>query len=110
MPENTPTPDRPDRSDQPPESAPAETAADTTAVPASTTPPGTETLASEEASTAATEHTATQEALVAGGTGGQRVTRRTIHRRETEETTQETITEDLPLYSGPVSDHPAPVG
>jgi hypothetical protein len=41
---------------------------------------------------------------------GRRVTRRTVHRRETETHTEETITEDLPVYQGPSSAHPAPVG
>ena len=43
---------------------------------------------------------------------GQRVTRRTVDRREVTEHTYETITEDIPLaaYQGPGSAHPAPVG
>lgn len=106
MPENTPAPDQPGDQGDALESTPDEAAADATVEP-TTGSPDTEPGAGEEvAAGAATEDAVPDEPDAAG----RRVTRRTIHRRESEETTQETITEDVPLYSGPVSDHPAPVG
>lgn len=48
----------------------------------------------------------------AGGLGGHRVTRRTVHRRVETEDVEEEVTEVLPphAYTAPHTDHPAPVG